>query len=676
MKWIVTKYIEILIEYGDYYFRQNTLETIPNAIQLYILASHLYGPRGVKVPRKRPIKSFTYNELMVKFDAFSNALVQMEEAFPFSNQTPLPRGKLPGSTEIQVPNIFGFAGGLFFAIPDNPQLRALGEKIDDRLFKIRHSQDINGVFRKLPLFEPPIDPALLVQATAQGLSLSSVLSDLSGPMPNHRFRFLLGRAMEMANEVRSFGHALLSAQEKKDVESYTLLRAKHETTTQSLVMDMKKMALEEVQTNLEALEYARNGPVSRMEYYLRVTGEDLAAIPGADAEFQKLNEKLQTPLDQGGLKFLSFEKEEMDLLANAAELTKVVGAMETLSGALAIVPTGSGRFEPLGLGGTISFGGSNLSGATSAIARGVSIRSNELNFQAGKASRKAIALRSLNDRLQQANIAGFEISNIDKQILAAKVRVAMARRDIDVQQKQIDQMRESEEFLSSKYTNAELYTWLFGQTKTLLHDSYTQAYDMAKKVEKIFKFERPQLSNQSFIQPGYWNASRDGLLAGENLYHALKQIESVYIADRGYDYEITKNVSLRQIDPLKLMLLRETGVAEFSLPEFIFDMDFPGHYLRRIKSVSVTIPCVVGPYTGVNCTLRLMGHKYRQSTSRPSEYAETVFPGSVSDDRFATTNIPINAIAVSSGQADSGLFELNFSSDRFLPFVALGASSR
>src|SRR4051812_2370066 len=95
MKWIVMKYIEILIAYGDYYFRQNTLETIPNAIQLYILASHLYGPRGNLILRKNKIKPATWNDLSTKFDAFSNAMVQLEETFPFSNQSPLPFGKLP-----------------------------------------------------------------------------------------------------------------------------------------------------------------------------------------------------------------------------------------------------------------------------------------------------------------------------------------------------------------------------------------------------------------------------------------------------------------------------------------------------------------------------------------------------------------------------------------------------
>jgi len=114
-------------------------------------------------------------------------MVQLEEASPYSNQTSLPMGKLPDDTSAPLANIFGFAGTLLFSIPDNPNLRALGETIDDRLFKIRHSQDISGIFRKLPLFEPPIDPALLIQATAQVCQLKNVLQDVNGPMPNYLF---------------------------------------------------------------------------------------------------------------------------------------------------------------------------------------------------------------------------------------------------------------------------------------------------------------------------------------------------------------------------------------------------------------------------------------------------------------------------------------------------------
>jgi len=106
----------------------------------------------------------TYSSLLDKWDAFSNAMVEMELAFPFSNQISFPIGVSNGV--VGLANVFGFATTLYFCIPDNPQLTALRDTIDDRLFKIRHCEDIEGVFRQLPLFEPPIDPALLVQAAA------------------------------------------------------------------------------------------------------------------------------------------------------------------------------------------------------------------------------------------------------------------------------------------------------------------------------------------------------------------------------------------------------------------------------------------------------------------------------------------------------------------------------
>ena len=124
-----------------------------------------------------------------------------------------------------------------------------------------------------------------------------------------------------------------------------------------------------------------------------------------------------------------------------------------------------------------------------------------------------------------------------------------------------------------------------------------------------------------------------------------------------------------------MLQLKETGICEFALPEVLFDMDFPGHYMRRIKSVALTVPCVVGPYTSLNCTLRLLEHKFRISAiaKDKNDYAEKI---DETDDRFSTVNVPIKAIAVSTGQNDSGVFELNFQGDRYLPFEGAGAISK
>ncbi len=163
------------------------------------------------------------------------------------------------------------------------------------------------------------------------------------------------------------------------------------------------------------------------------------------------------------------------------------------------------------------------------------------------------------------------------------------------------------------------------------------------------------------------------MLAGEQLYVGLKQLEAAYQNERGYDYEITKHVSLYQLDPLAIIQLQETGQCEFTLPEVLFDLDYPGHYKRRIKSLSLSIPCVVGPYTGVNATLRLLENKFRNTAIGGKAYVENT---EETDERFSTSLIPINAVAVCSAQNDSGTFELNFKDERYLPFEGAGVISR
>ena len=671
MKWVAMKYIEILISYGDHYFRQNTLETIPLAIQCYVLASHCYGPRGQKIPKRGKTLPQTYNSLLDKWDAFGNAMVELELAFPFSNQTPLPIGVSNGV--VGLANVFGFASTLYFCIPDNPQLRALRDTIDDRLFKIRHCQDIDGVVRHLPLFEPPIDPALLVQAAAQGLSLSSVLNDLNSPMPNYRFYYLLQKALELCSEVKALGNAFLSAKEKGDAEALSQLRARHESSIHNLVMEVKKQQLDEAGKSLEALQQTRKGPESRLKHYLTLIGEVGRKVPNPDVDWTDLDFTIEQPVDESGLKLIGYEKEEMDKATLAQDFQIASNAVEALSAIFHLLPTATLSVMPLGLGAQAHFGGSNFGHAATAASKVIQIFSTVYSHQSSQATRKAGFLRQLQDRVQQANVAGYEIKNIDKQILTQQIRISIAQQEITNQQKQIDNAQEVEEFLRNKYTNQDLYSWMDSQVRTLYHQAYNLAYDLAKRAEKVFRFERG-LSTSSFIQYGYWNAAYDGLFSGERLYIGLKQLEAAHQEKRGHDFEVSKSISLRQINPMALIHLKETGTCEFALPEVLFDMDFPGHFLRRIKSVSLRIPCILGAHTSLNCTLRLLEHKFRINAiaKGKNDYPEQT---DQTDPRFSTVNVPISSIAVSSLEDENGIFELNFHDERYLPFEGAGAIS-
>jgi hypothetical protein len=97
----------------------------------------------------------------------------------------------------------------YFCVPQNDKILGLWDTVADRLFKIRHCMNIEGVVRQLPLFEPPIDPALLVKAKAAGLDIGGVLADLHAPPPLHRFPVIYQRALDFAGFVAGLGGQLL-----------------------------------------------------------------------------------------------------------------------------------------------------------------------------------------------------------------------------------------------------------------------------------------------------------------------------------------------------------------------------------------------------------------------------------------------------------------------------------
>src|SRR5206468_4031582 len=118
--------------------------------------------------------------------------------------------------------------------------------------------------------------------------------------------------------------------------------------------------------------------------------------------------------------------------------------------------------------------------------------------------------------------------------------------------------------------------------------------------------------------------------AGDRLLHDVRRMEVAYLDQNAREYEITKHVSLASLHPEGLLALQEQGACFIDLPEAIFDLDYPGHYLRRIKAVSVTVPCITGPYTSVPCKLTLLAIRTRVDP-RPTPQYELTSP---EDQRF------------------------------------------
>jgi len=181
---------------------------------------------------------------------------------------------------------------------------------------------------------------------------------------------------------------------------------------------------------------------------------------------------------------------------------------------------------------------------------------------------------------------------------------------------------------------------------------------------------RPELDDTTFIQFNYWDTGRKGLLSGEALHFDLKRMEVSYHDNNKPEPELTKAVSLRQLDPIALLNLKTSGACDFSIPEWFFDRDFPG-YMRRIKYVSLSPQGVVGPYTGINCALSLVRSTVRVSPSTANGYDRT----GLDDDRFIDYPAVVQPLVTSTGTNDAGRFEVNLRDDKLLLHEGAGAIS-
>lgn len=81
---------------------------------------------------------------------------------------------------------------------------------------------------------------------------------------------------------------------------------------------------------------------------------------------------------------------------------------------------------------------------------------------------------------------------------------------------------------------------------------------------------------------------------------------------------------------------------------------------------------MVGPYTSINATLTLVKSETRIDSNSQLPYPKDE---NTEDLRFRTRFAATQSIATSHAQNDSGMFELNFRDERYLPFEGAGAIS-
>ena len=641
MKSTVMSYLDNLITWGDNLFSTESREALSEATLIYVIASEILGPDPVAVtPPMHADDSF--DTLEPSLDAFANAVVAIENVIGGAGATGSAGGGGTGGA-IPAPQTF------YFTIPSNPQLLGYWTTVADRLYKLRHCQSISGAPLQLALFDAPIDPGLLIAAQAAGVDLSSVVSDLGGSLPNYRFTALYPQALDFVNAVRAYGSSLQAALEKSDAGALALLQ---QTTQQQLLSD----------------------------------GSDILdwQVQQAQSSIDALNETLALAQQK-----LAFNTSQSDVNAGEAIDMAITGniIVESLIMALLYTTAGVWDFVPqfylgaAGFGGTPSAGayagGDNASKAASHAGDAGKVVAAAAEKAATLAAKVGTFERRRDNWNEAAAEAQIQVTQANIQLTGAQLALQVAQQNQTLHQEQIDNIQKQIDFLNDKFTSDSLYDWMVSSLAATYFQSYQLAYQMCKQVERCYQFELGILDS-SFIQFGYWDSLYKGLLSGETLNQDLRRLQASYLQQNARRYELSRYVSLGVLDPTVLQQLLVTGACDFTLPESLFDNDYPGHYNRRLTRVSLTVVYPnPGKFDNVKATLTLTANQVRINTDPGTQYPEKPLGA---DTRFVYNYAAVpQKVAMGNAQDDPGLFITTISSNiadqRYLPFENAGAVS-
>lgn len=592
-KAVVMRYIDNLLDWGDQLFAQGSWESITQAMNHYNLARDLLGtdPRGHAsvgtLPKVTSLGALFPEDNVVDVDPHDTFHTEDRKTFP-----------LPGNAE--------FAG--------------YWTRTADRLHKIRASEDIRGAKRSLALFQPPIDPRVIMAALSSGMSLRGATGAAANARPQYRYATLHARAKAAAEGVVSLGNALQSTLEKKDAEGLAKLRANHDGDVQKEVGTRLEMSQKTAQDQLDVLGKRKSEATQKKVHF--------------------------ETLKHGSL--LAPERLAMKLKNDGLVLSSTTAALRSASAAGYAVPCIFG----------FSNGGQNIGKVIETSATAIEAASGAIGQSAGLAESRGQNDRRVLDWDWQIEEAKNEIDRVDDQKKTAQLALDRANKEIELHQSAVARSDAMAAYISDKFTNKELYTWLGSQLILLVSGSYQLALNLAKDAEAAHKWERCDLGNH--ISAPAISSTRGNLMAGQELLLSLERLQRANMDHESQRLQFKKTISLATSQPSGKFCddwsVIHKGSLMFTLPEEAFAADGAGNAHRRIRSIAITLPAIVGPYQSISAILQQTEHSILIG-----DKVSLVASG--------------ETVAISSGVNDHGVHELDFKSETYQPFEGTGAFS-
>ena len=656
-------YIKNLIDQGDMAYRQLTPDSLGEAKLWYVRVLDLLGPRPdtVLVSQWTPVTlgelAASTNQSLRDFETRLQTQEQEVRASALANGgTALVNFKEPLlrlSTFGRDPTLAD-ADSDYFVPPMNSELVKQWDTLESRLYNLRHNLTLDGKPMSLPLFAAPLDPRAMLAAYANGAMGGSIGGLLAQETPHYRFAVMHSRANAAVETLIQFGSTLLSMIERKDQATLQEKQQEQVWEFAQFAIDLQLEAQRVETESKKALEASKKVVDARARFYAKLFDENVSTTESVAGALNLVGH-----IAQGASSVAYMVASGLKALPNH------VGFHAGATGGMAV-----------GASAGAAAGGFKLEGVPEITA----IASQALATASFGTSAALDRVEQYRRRRQEWEFArdqaGLEAEQITAQLAVHEAQTKVTAIQLRQAQMAKTQAEQMYAFLTTeRFTNKQLYTWLNGQLSTFYYQAYDATLSLCLAAQACWQYEMADYS-ASFIQPGAWKDAYRGLTAGESLKLNLLKMDTAYLTRNERKLEIVKTVSVRQLpipgadDPSTLNKgwdavverLAEEGVAEFELTQAILDADYPTHYLRRIKRISVSLPVTVGPYQDIRATLTQSYNAVQMTGATDAPLKENMRAS--------------QQIAVSTGVDDDGLFVFNFDDERYLPFEGTGVISR
>jgi len=517
-----------------------------------------------------------------------------------------------------------------------------------RMDNLRHGLTLDGKPGLLPLYAGETSLNYLLNPRTGSSSQGRPSRTLTAP--GYRYGEIMPKAREAAAWLTEMGQQLFHVYEAEFDAELAVMQQKNLIDLHRFTINLQSNGLTSARAERLKLERGRDLLLERKKHFERLVDNGLYHAEAA-----------------------------------GFVLGTTAGFLRTQAGVFGSVEKGS-EVYPTIFG--VASGGAKPGAIAGAVSQAVKYAADMMDVAAQAAFKEAEFARRTAEWKFEIATAKAELSVCDSEIAVQDLAVAAAGLALDEAQTKLRLMDDEYVFMTTGFAIGPTYHWMISQLTSIYSMAYDAVFALCLDAEAAYQRDTGDFASE-FVSSAAWSDKWKGMLAGESFQRDLLMIDSAYLRKNERRILVERDISLAGLKGGDDVTALRHGLSGrgfvFSLPSLLFDQDYPGHYLRQIQHVSVTL--VLNGVEAVDSTCHVPALLTQISstilTEADTKALERLYKPETGTHEALRTSVRANQqTAVSTRTADaltaegeSVLASLLFDDCQLLPFEGTGAIS-